>query len=77
MSLAERLAKQEAPDRSGEVRDRVQEKLVEILGVRLYDDAILWQALSERSQEHIRRYFSRDAARTAIRELLDSLPTRG
>jgi pilus assembly protein CpaF len=40
MSLAERLSKQERPDRSAEVRDRVQEKLVEALGGRLYDDAL-------------------------------------
>jgi pilus assembly protein CpaF len=40
MSLAERLAKQERPDHSAEVRDRVQERLVEALGVRLYDDAL-------------------------------------
>ena len=40
MSLAERLAKQETPDRSAEVRERVQERLVEALGARLYDDAL-------------------------------------
>jgi pilus assembly protein CpaF len=40
MSLAERLSKQERPDRSAEVRDRVQEQLVEALGGRLYDDAL-------------------------------------
>jgi pilus assembly protein CpaF len=40
MSLAERLAKQERPDHSAEVRERVQERLVEALGVRLYDDAL-------------------------------------
>jgi glycosyltransferase involved in cell wall biosynthesis len=44
--------------------------------LRLYDDKALWQTLSQRGQEHIRRYFSRDVARKAIRELLDSLPTR-
>jgi pilus assembly protein CpaF len=40
MSLAERLAKQVTPDRSAEVRERVQERLVEALGARLYDDAL-------------------------------------
>src|SRR4249919_2009152 len=44
--------------------------------LRLYDDPGLWQALSQRGQEHIRQYFSRDVARKAIRELLDSLPAR-
>jgi pilus assembly protein CpaF len=40
MSLAERLSKQEQPDRIAEVRDRVQDQLVEALGARLYDDAL-------------------------------------
>jgi pilus assembly protein CpaF len=40
VSLAERLAKQERPDHTVEVRDRVQERLVEALGPRLYDDAL-------------------------------------
>ena len=40
MSLAERLSREERPDRSVEVRERVQERLVEVLGARLYDDAM-------------------------------------
>ena len=40
MSLAERLSRQERPERSVEVRERVQERLVEVLGARLYDDAM-------------------------------------
>jgi len=40
MSLAERLSRQELPDRSAEVRDRVQERLIEVLGARLYDEAM-------------------------------------
>jgi pilus assembly protein CpaF len=38
MSLAERLTKQAAPDRIVEVRERLQERLVEALGSRLYQD---------------------------------------
>jgi pilus assembly protein CpaF len=37
MSLAERLAKGQQKDRIAEVRVRVQERLVEVLGPRLYD----------------------------------------
>jgi pilus assembly protein CpaF len=37
MSLAERLAKGQQKDRIAEVRMRVQERLVEVLGPRLYD----------------------------------------
>jgi pilus assembly protein CpaF len=40
MSLAERLARQDRPDRGAEIRDRVQERLVEALGPRLYDDGL-------------------------------------
>ena len=42
--------------------------------LRLYDDRSLWQELSRRGQQHIRQFFSRDVARKAIRDLLDSLP---
>jgi GT2 family glycosyltransferase len=44
--------------------------------LRLYDDAALWQSLSQNGQEHIRQHFSRDAARSVIRDLLASLPAR-
>src|ERR1041384_2736896 len=37
MSLADRLAKAQQKDRIAEVRTRVQERLVEVLGPRLYD----------------------------------------
>jgi pilus assembly protein CpaF len=40
MSLAERLSQQERPDRTAEIRERVQGRLVEVLGPRLYDDAL-------------------------------------
>ncbi|HVH54412.1 MAG TPA: hypothetical protein VNA32_09810, partial [Actinomycetota bacterium] len=40
MSIAERLTRQDQPDRSAEVRDRVQDRLAEALGARLYDDAM-------------------------------------
>ena len=57
MSLAERLSREERPDRSVEVRDRVQERLVEVLGARLYDDAM--------SDSDLRRLVD-----TRLRELL-------
>jgi pilus assembly protein CpaF len=58
MSLAERLARQERPDRSAEVGDRVQERLVEALGPRLYDDALSDSEL-------------RDLVHRRLRQLLD------
>ena len=40
MSLADRLAKSQQRDRITEVRTRVQERLVEVLGPRLYDSTM-------------------------------------
>jgi pilus assembly protein CpaF len=40
MSLADRLAKAQQRDRIDEVRTRVQERLVEVLGPRLYDSTL-------------------------------------
>src|SRR5918911_2187812 len=40
MSLADRLAKSQQRDRIAEVRARVQERLVEVLGPRLYDSTM-------------------------------------
>ena len=40
MSLADRLAKAQQKDRIAEVRTRVQERLVEVLGPRLYDSTL-------------------------------------
>ncbi|HET9250168.1 MAG TPA: CpaF family protein [Actinomycetota bacterium] len=58
MSLTERLSKQDRPDRTAEVRDHVQDRLVEALGPRLYDEG-----LSEREL--------RELVHTQLRELLD------
>jgi pilus assembly protein CpaF len=40
MSLADRLAKAQSKDRIAEIRIRVQERLVEVLGPRLYDASL-------------------------------------
>src|SRR5437016_14623964 len=40
MSLAERLAKSERPDRIAEARTRVQARLVEVLGPKLNDTSV-------------------------------------
>src|SRR5881409_4222989 len=58
MSIAERLAKAERPDRIQEVRLRIQERLVEVLGPALYDAAISEKEL-------------RDLVHKRLRELLD------
>ena len=40
--------------------------------VRLYGDAALWQRLSDRGTENVRRHFSFDAARAALARILPS-----
>src|SRR5438552_3449391 len=40
MSLAERLAKSERPDKMLEARSRIQTRLVEVLGPKLYDSTV-------------------------------------
>ena len=47
MSLADRLAQSERPDRLEEVRNRVQDQLVESLGPRLYDATLSDTELTE------------------------------
>jgi pilus assembly protein CpaF len=58
VSLAERLARTERPDKIAEVRNRVQSKLVEGLGPKLYD-----ATLSDRDLQ--------DLVHKRLRELLD------
>ena len=58
MSLAERLGKIERPDRAGEIQNRLQARLVESLGPKLYD-----QTISERDLQ--------DLVNRRLGELLD------
>ena len=62
MSLAERLARADRPDRIEEVRTRVQNRLVEVLGPKLYD-----ATLSDREIQ--------DMVHRRLRELLDEEET--
>jgi pilus assembly protein CpaF len=62
VSLAERLSRQEQPDRSAEIRDQIQARLIEVLGARLYDDAM--------EDGELRRLVDR-----RLRELLDEVET--
>jgi pilus assembly protein CpaF len=68
MSLAERLAKQERPDRTSEVRDRVQELLVEALGPRLYDDALSDQELRELVHSRLRELLDEEGMALSAQE---------
>ncbi|MGH2828185.1 MAG: CpaF family protein [Actinomycetota bacterium] len=53
MSLAERLSKAELPDRLAEVRTRLQSRLVEVLGPRLYDTAVSESELATLVQQRL------------------------
>ena len=88
MSLAERLAKQDRPDRTAEVRNRVQERLVEALGPKLYDATLSDTSLAasraatahERAMLEQARVIERHARRPEISDgiierISPSLPT--
>ena len=68
MSLAERLARQERPDRTSEVRDRVQELLVEALGPRLYDDALSDHELRELVHSRLRELLDEEGVALSAQE---------
>ena len=54
MSLAERLARVDRPDKLEEVRTRVQERLVEVLGPKLYDSSLLDREVQELVHSQVR-----------------------
>ena len=68
MSLAERLSKQERPDRSAEVRERLQERLVEVLGPRLYDDALSDADLRRLVHDHLRDLLDEEDVPLSLQE---------
>ena len=68
MSLAERLTKQEQPDRIAEVRERLQEKLVEALGSRLYQDDLSDVELRKLVHTHLHELLAEEDAPLSIQE---------
>ncbi len=62
MSLAERLARTERPDRLDEVRARVQSKLVESLGPKLYDSAMSDKELQDLVHRRLRDLLEQEDA---------------
>src|SRR5919197_1342626 len=68
MSLAERLAKQDRPDRTAEVRNRVQERLVEALGPRLYDSTVSEGQLQQLVHERLRELLEEESTRLSSQE---------
>ena len=70
MSLADRLAKAQQRDRISEVRARVQERLVEVLGPRLYDSTLSDTELEGLVHQRLRELLDEEEAPLSAQEKL-------
>src|ERR671922_10279 len=70
MSLADRLAKAQQKDRISEVRTRVQERLVESLGPRLYDASLSDTELEGMVHQRLRELLDEEEGALAAQEKL-------
>ncbi|MEX0754577.1 MAG: CpaF family protein [Actinomycetota bacterium] len=70
MSLADRLAKAQQRDRIAEVRSRVQERLVEVLGPRLYDSTLSDTELEGLVHQRLRELLDEEEAPLSAQEKL-------
>jgi pilus assembly protein CpaF len=70
MSLADRLAKAQQKDRIAEVRIRVQERLVEVLGPRLYDSTLSDNELEGLVHQRLRELLDEEETPLSAQEKL-------
>ncbi|HXF74278.1 MAG TPA: hypothetical protein VNO79_16960, partial [Actinomycetota bacterium] len=70
MSLADRLAQTQKKDRLAEVRTRVQERLVESLGPRLYDSTISDTELEGMVHQRLRELLDEEEVPLSAQEKL-------
>src|ERR671935_1328862 len=70
MSLADRLAKAQQRDRIAEIRTRVQERLVEVLGPRLYDSTLSDNELEGLVHQRLRELLDEEEAPLSAQEKL-------
>jgi len=70
MSLADRLAKTQQKDRISEVRVRVQERLVEVLGPRLYDSTLSDSELEGLVHQRLRELLDEEESVLSAQEKL-------
>ncbi|HEX9123207.1 MAG TPA: CpaF family protein [Actinomycetota bacterium] len=70
MSLAERLAKATEKDRIADVRSRVQDRLVETLGPRLYDATLSDSELEGLVHQHLRELLDEEESGLSAQEKL-------
>ena len=68
MTIAERLARAERPDRIQEVQARIQERLVEVLGPALYDVAISEKELRDLVHKRLRELLDEEEIQLSIQE---------
>jgi len=68
MSLAERLSKIDRPDRTAEVRNRVQGQLVESLGPKLYDATLSDKDLQELVHGRLRELLDEERIPLSVQE---------
>jgi pilus assembly protein CpaF len=68
MSLAERLSKSQRPDRVSEARSRVQARLVEVLGPRLYDASMSESDLESLVQDKLRDLLDEEDSTLSLQE---------
>jgi pilus assembly protein CpaF len=70
MSLADRLAKAQSKDRIAEIRTRVQERLVEVLGPRLYDASLSDTELESLVHQRLRELLDEEESGLSAQEKL-------
>ena len=70
MSLADRLAKSQQRDRIADVRTRVQERLVEVLGPRLYDSSLSDTELEGLVHQRLRELLDEEEVSLSAQEKL-------
>src|SRR6266516_2862994 len=68
MSLSERLAKTERPDRIAEARARVQTRLVEVLGPKLYDTTVSERELQDLVHQRLQELLEEEEAPLSVHE---------
>ncbi|HEU4480750.1 MAG TPA: CpaF family protein [Actinomycetota bacterium] len=68
MSLAERLAKTDRPGRLEGVQNRVQERLVDVLGPRLYDSSISEKDLQDLVHQRLRELLDQEESPLSAHE---------
>ncbi len=68
MSISQRLGRIDRPDRTVEVRDRVQIRLVESLGPKLYDAELSEHALEELVHDRLRELLDQEAVPLSAHE---------